>query len=107
MSRLKIERNPKRVAVMLALGGTREKPNILIPLYKLDDSELNELVDALLEKRGLGHQKAIVEKEMELSYEYRRKVGEVRKELKRRIKEQAEFPKLKYGGLKPPSRITR
>jgi len=104
MSQLKVERNPQRVAVMLALGGTRENPTVIIPLWKMENSQLNDLVDSVLGKRGLASQKSRIENEIEVGYEYRKKIAEVRSELRRRISEQAKYPKLKWGGLKQPDR---
>ena len=102
MSKLYIARKTTRKAVMLPLGGTKARPNIIIPLYKLDNSELDELVEAVLEKRNLKYKKAEIVELTELGYEHRRKTAEVSKELRKRIAEQAEFPKLKWGGLRPP-----
>ena len=96
-----IARKPKRIAVMLPMGGTRALPNIIIPLYKLEKSELDELVEATLEKRNLKLRKAEILEKAEEGYEYRIKVAEASRELRRRLKEQAEFPNLRWGGLKP------
>lgn len=102
MSKLVIVRRPTRQAFFLPLGGTRASPNIIIPLHKTDDSELDELIRGVCEKHGLSaaQTEAIVER-AERDYEYRRKLQEARDELHRRVREQAEFSQLKWGGLKP------
>ena len=87
---------------MLPLEGTRAQPNIIIPLHKLENSELNELVEAVLEKRNQKSRKHEILEKAEEGYEYRIKVAEASRELRKRLGEQAEFPKLRYGGLKPP-----
>lgn len=101
MSRLYIARRPTRQALVLPLGGTKEQPNIIIPLYKTDQSELDELAQAVLEKRGRSQDLSKINEQAELDYEYRRKVAEAQAELRMRIREQARFPKLRHGGIKP------
>ena len=97
-----IARKPKRIALTLPLGGTRELPTTIIPLYKMEKSELDELVEAVLEKRKIKPRKHEIIEKAEEGYEYRIKVAEASRELRMRIAEQAAFPKLRYGGLKPP-----
>ena len=88
---------------MLPLGGTREKPNILIPLYKLERSELDNLIRAECAKHGLSEKDAqLMADAAEEQYEYRIKVKEASRELHMRIREQGEFNKLRFGGLRPP-----
>ena len=104
MARLYIARRPSRQALFLQQEGTRAKPSVILPLNKqLSDAELDELVQATLEKQGIPKEKFhdLIEK-AELDYEYRRKLDEARKELRMRIREQALYPNLKWGGLKPP-----
>ena len=102
MTQFYIARKKPRMAVMLPLGGTRLNPNVIIPLYKMGKSELEEMILAQMEKRGLSHADGTkVREQAEVDYEERIKVAEARKELRRRLHEQAEFPKLKHGGLKP------
>ena len=102
MGKFYIVRRPKRAALVIPLGGTRARPTTIVPLYKMDDSELDELVEALLEKRKIKHEKSRLNELAEAEFENRAKVNEVRREIRRRIAEQAEFSKLKWGGLKPP-----
>ena len=104
MSRLYIARRPTRQALFLQQGGTRKNPSVILPLGKeVSDSELDELVQSALEKQGIPKEKFhdLIEK-AELDYEYRRKLDEARAELRTRIREQALYPNLKWGGLKPP-----
>jgi len=91
---------------MLPLGFTRDNPNVIIPLNnKVDRAELDHLIRAVSAKRGLTEQEAeMMASVAEEQYEYRMKVKEASSELHRRIAEQARYPKLKYGGLKPPRR---
>ena len=96
-----------RVATTLPLGGTRERPNIIIPLYKMELSELDELVEGVLEKRNLKHLKGQLVDKMGEIYEERIKTAEASKELRMRLREQAEFSKLKLGGLAPVKRRTK
>ena len=87
---------------MLPLGGTRKKPNILIPLYKLDRSELDELIKGECEKHGLSEKDAeALADAAEEQYEYRMRVKAASAELHMRIAEQARYSRLKHGGIKP------
>tara|TARA_Y100000310_G_scaffold294717_1_gene325404 strand:+ start:1236 stop:1514 length:279 start_codon:yes stop_codon:yes gene_type:complete len=86
------------------MEGSRAKPSVIVPLYdNLSNSELDELVQAQLEKQGIPKEKFhdLLE-EAEKDYEYRRKLDEARSELRARIAEQARYSNLKWGGLKPP-----
>ena len=106
MSRLYIARRPTRQALFLNQEGTREKPSVIIPLGKVvSNSELDELVQSALEKQGVPKEKfhELIEK-AELDYEYRRKLDEARAELRMRIREQALYSNLRWGGLKPPNK---
>ena len=102
MGELYVARDPNRFATMLPLGGTRKAPNVLIPFYGLDRAEMDNMIRAVCAKHGL------TEKETELlvetaeeQYEYRMKVKEASAELRYRVAEQARYPKLKWGGLRP------
>ena len=77
---------------------------MILPLgQEVSNSELDELVQSALEKQGIPKEKFhdLIEK-AELDYEYRRKLDEARADLRPRIREQALYPNLKWGGLKPP-----
>ena len=104
MPRLYIARRPTRQALFLGMEGSRSQPSVILPLSKdVSNSELDELTQRSLEKLGVPRDQwhAVVEK-AERDYEYRRKVAEASEELHRRIREQAEYSKLKFGGLRPP-----
>jgi len=96
-----IARRPGRAALFLPLGGTRANPNVIIPLYKTDNSELSELVHAVLEKQGRGADFNKIMERAERDSEMRIKTHEASQELHKRLREQARYPKLKWGGLKP------
>lgn len=106
MSRLYIARRPTRQALFLKQEQSREQPSVILPLYKeLDNSELDELVQAALEKQGIPKEKFhdLLE-QAEKDYEYRLQLEEARKELRMRIAEQARYSNLRWGGLKPPTK---
>jgi len=88
---------------MLPLGGTRENPNVIIPLYKkLDRDELDFLVRGVCAKQGLNDKETeIMLDAAEQQYESRMKTKEASAELHMRIAEQARYPKLRHGGIKP------
>lgn len=103
MGSLYVARDPNRGAVMLPLGGTTDKPNVIIPLTtKMDRSELDFLVRGVCAKQGLtDKQTDIMLDEAEKQYEYRMKVKEASAELHMRVAEQHRYSKLKHGGIKP------
>ena len=100
MATIYIVRRPQRQALFLPLGGTRANPNTIIMLKGTEPSELDELVRGVCAKRGLNQDDVIAK--AEAAYEQRCKTQEASMELHRRIKEQAEFVKLRWGGLRPP-----
>jgi hypothetical protein len=103
MGTIYVARDRNRKAVMLPLGGTRENPNVIIPLSKkLERSELDTLIRAACAKQGLTEkQTEMLVEAAEEQYEYRMKVKEASAELHMRIAEQARYPNLKHGGIKP------
>ena len=103
MGTLYVARDPKRGAVMLPLGGTAEKPSVIIPLHKrMDRAELDFLIRGVCAKQGLSDKQAeIMLDAAEKQYEDRMKVKEASAELHMRVAEQARFPRLKHGGIKP------
>lgn len=95
-----IARRPQRKALMLPLGATKQNPNIIFPLYKTDQGELDELVRALLEKSGrTGEVDRIIE-QAELDYEARIKIAEARQELRRLMSLRREGHKLMQVGFR-------
>ncbi len=108
MSVIYVARDPNRGAFMLPGEGTPEHPMTLIPLYKLDRSALDEMVKAECQKQGLSeHDAEVLADAAEEQYEYRMKVKEAAAELRMRIREQARFSKLRWGGLRPPRKSSQ
>ena len=88
---------------MLPIGGSREQPNLIVPLYHLERSELHDLVEHFCGKLGLSQaETAIMAEAAERQFLERMAVKDASKELHARIREQFEFNKLRYGGLRPP-----
>ncbi len=84
----------------IPFGKTKKSPATIIATGREDRSELDDLVRATCEKRGLNPDQVV--EEAEKAYEDRAKVREASKELHARIREQSEYSKLRYGGLRPP-----
>ena len=95
MATISIQRPPSRLALVLP-GGTKENPITIIPLgrvgtrQELCRSELDELVRATLEKRGLGHMTEKIVEAAEKEYEKRRKTYEASQYLRKLMKMKAE-----------------
>jgi len=89
MSKLQVVRNPLRKALFLPMGKTSKNPSLIFPLTrKLDASELDEQIRIQLEKLGITKEsdvQAIFDK-AETDYEYRIKVSEARREIRRLMK---------------------
>ena len=105
--------NPNRGALLLPLGGTRDKPNIGIMFRdpatqsEIDKAELSELIIAECEKKGLSEKQAALMLEgAEEGYEYRMKVSEASEELRMRLREIERYPNLRNGGIKPHRKST-
>jgi len=92
-----VARKKERKGIILPLGGTRERPTTLIPLYKMGKQELLDTIDGLLEKRGIPKEQrpAIIE-EAEKQYEQRIKNYEAHLEIKRRL--EGQLPRMKKKG---------
>ena len=77
--------DPRRV-ISLNLGGTRARPHVLIPLSrdpaKRDQQEIDELVQAVAEKRGLDANQLMGDAEE--AYRKREKIYQARLEIRRR-----------------------
>jgi len=72
-----------RKGVLLPIPGTG---GVMIPLHKMGDHQLEEVIDWQLEKSGIPkEERQKVREKAELDYENRIKVGLVRKEIKRRL----------------------
>lgn len=87
---------PLRKGVLLPIPGTG---GVVIPLHKMGKNQLEEIIDAQLEKNGIpkeGRQK--IREQAELDYEERRKVGLVRQEIRRRLEGSSPQMTKKGGG---------
>lgn len=84
----------------MSMGATRGNPSLIFPLAQTDNSELDELVKATLEKQGrLGEVNKLME-QAELDYENRIKVAEARQELRRLMGMRGEGMKLMQRGFR-------
>lgn len=74
---------PIRKGVLLPIPGMG---GVIIPLYKMSKNQLEEIIDAQLEKGGVpkGERQKLRE-QAELDYEERIKVARVKQEIKRRL----------------------
>ena len=101
--KLYVARRKNRIGLSIPNLQTSQSPHLLFPLTKsTDPSELDELIRAELEKLGISNEsevQAVVEK-AEADFEYRVKVQEVRKEVRRLMKLKEEGAKLMRVGSK-------
>jgi len=99
--RLYIARRPNRIGLNIPMGQSAENPALLFPLTrKMEQSQLDELVRAELEKQGIRKEsdvQAIVDS-AEKDFEYRIKVGEARREVRRLMALKANGAKLMQVG---------
>ena len=100
---LYVARRKTRKGLYLPMEQSSQSPSLLFPLTKsLERSELDELIRAQLDKLGVTKEsevQAIVDKAEE-DYEYRVKVDEARKEIRRLMALRAEGKKLMQVGNK-------
>ena len=102
MSKIWIARRPQRKGLLVPTAGTKIDPSLIVPLEGTDQSELDELVRAELEKQGVTKEsdvQAIVQKAEE-DYEKRIKVYEAERELRRLMALKAEGKTLMSVGHK-------
>lgn len=83
MGNLYVVRRPQRQAIMLPGQMTKANPSVIIPLYKTERQELDDLVRAIAEKQGQSSQVESLVEQAEEGYENRLKISEARKELRR------------------------
>ena len=88
MSNLWIARQkPIRQGVLVPIPGTG---GVIIPLYKMGKNQLEETIDAQLEKGGIPkEERGKLREQAELDYENRLKVRLVRQEIRRRLEGQS------------------
>jgi len=74
---------PNRKGVLVPIPGTG---GVMIPLYKMGKDQLEEIIDAQLEKGGIPkEQRQKLREQAELDYENRIKTNLVRQEIRRRL----------------------
>lgn len=103
MPKLYVARRKNRKGLYLPMEQVSQNPSLLFPLTKsIDPSELDELIRVELEKVGITKEsevQAVIDK-AEADYEYRIKVEEARKELKRLMALRKEGKRLMSVGNK-------
>lgn len=93
-----VARDKRRKALFLPMEGTKENPNTIIPLYKMEAQELNDLIDGVLAKRGIPIEKrAAIKEEAERLYENKIRTYEASVEIRRRLEGQVPHMR-KRGG---------
>ena len=108
MSKLLIARKKQRAGLYLPMGGTLENPALLFFLpekgvekeRQIDSNQLDEQIRAQLQKVGITKEadvQAVIAKAEE-DYEYRVKLEETKKELRRLMALRAEGKKLMQRG---------
>ena len=91
-----------RLGLYVPLGQTKNSPSLVVPFYKMERSELDEIVRAALEEQGITEEsevQAIID-EAETQYEERRKVEETRVELRRLMEIKRQGGKLMQMGYR-------
>ena len=103
MPKIYIARKANRIGYYLPMSGRPDNPSLTFPLTKhLENSELDELVRAQLEKQGVSSESAVqkIADEAEAQYEFRVKVQETRKEIRRLMDLKREGKKLMQVGFR-------
>jgi len=108
MSKLYVARRKNRVGLSIPMGQVSQSPNLLFPLTRsTDPSQLDELIRSELDKLGVTREsdvQAILDK-AETDYEFRIKVAEARKEIRRLMEIRANGGKLMSTGNKKWSQV--
>ncbi len=102
MGNIAFQPDPGRLGLYVPLGKTKSSPSLVIPFYKMERSELDEIVRVALAEQGITEEsevQAIID-EAETQYEERRKVEEARVELKRLMELKRQGKKLMSVGNK-------
>lgn len=102
MGNLTFQRDDHRFGLYVPLGQTRESPSLVVPFYKMERSELDDIVRLELAKQGITDEATVqsVCDAAEEDYEKRRKVEEARQELRRLMAIRARGGKLMSVGHK-------
>src|SRR3989304_5051921 len=101
MPNKQIARPSKRQALFIAQGQVGKKA-LIVPLYKIEKGELDQLVRGILAKGGVTEEsevQTVIEK-VEESYEARIHVAEARAEVRRLMKIRAAGGKLMQSGYR-------
>lgn len=85
MGSLTFQRDNRRSGLYIPLGQTKESPSLVVPFYKMERSELDDIVRLELSKQGITDEAEIqaICDEAETQYEERRKVEEASKDLRK------------------------
>jgi hypothetical protein len=100
MSLLKIEWRPQRKALLIAGDMNKANPGLLFPLHGIAPGELDELIRAILAKRGITDEHtihAIIEK-AEKDAEVRLKVSQARAKIRKIMAEKRKGNKIMMNG---------
>ncbi|KKN60861.1 hypothetical protein LCGC14_0527320 [marine sediment metagenome] len=102
MANLSFQRDSERLGLYIPLGQTKDSPSLVVPFYKMERSELDDIVRLELSKQGITDEAYVqsVCDAAEEDYEKRRKVEEARKELRRLMGIRAQGGKLMSVGHK-------
>ncbi|KKM23387.1 hypothetical protein LCGC14_1615750 [marine sediment metagenome] len=102
MANLAFQRDDHRLGLYVPLGQTKESPSLVVPFYKMERSELDDIVRLELSKQGITDESQVqaICDEAEAQYEQRRKVAEASKELRRLMEIRARGGKLMSVGPK-------
>ncbi len=102
MGNIAFQPDPDRLGLYVPLGQTKDSPSLVIPFYKMERSEIDEIVRAALEEQGITDESQVqaVIDEAETQYEQRRKEAEASKELRRLMEIKRQGGKLMSVGNK-------
>ena len=100
MGNLTFQQDPDRLGLYVPLG--KGKKSLVVPFYKIERSELDEIVRAGLSEEGITDEATVqaVCDEAERQYEQRRKEAEASKELRRLMEIKKQGGKLMSVGNK-------
>jgi len=91
-----------RLGLYVPLGQTKNSPSLVVPFYKMERSELDDIVRLELSKQGITDETEVqtICDEAETQYEQRRKTHEASMELRRLMEIRAGGGKLMSVGHK-------
>lgn len=102
MGSLAFQRDANRIGLYIPLGQTKESPSLIVPFYKMERSELDDIVRLELSKQGITDETKVQEvcDEAERQYEERRKTAEASREIRRLMEIRRNGGKLMSVGSK-------